>query len=361
MILTVRGYCYDQGKPPIWWQPAFDLSTEFHYFAEYVNDVIARNYQISDENSKVCNNWILKPSIGTRAKGHYILLNPAFRRKCDSSTSDLITPDDDSRVMLLEAACVCPKLLLNTSVIASIGDDVSKTVKSPVDNMLLTKIDRVAQLLVDKPLCVRRLKFDIRVYVLVRSFVPFEGMLSYLLHLIHIFRNCYHCFVAYVHKHHYGRLANKPYSESGLLDHEVFLTVNGYNDDCEIASRYQRILREDLKSELLQENPTLDYNAMMQTMIDMLRELFQGAAIGIGSWPASSAYYSVDVIFDTASCSRSPFIPQAKLVEVNFMGDMTSAKIASKSDEEFKDWATDLVLCLCTKKPLNSNTCIPLL
>lgn len=35
--------------------------------------------------------------------------------------------------------------------------------------------DRVAQLFVDEPLLVLNRKFDMRFFVLVRSFVPFEG------------------------------------------------------------------------------------------------------------------------------------------------------------------------------------------
>lgn len=101
------------------------------------------------------------------------------------------------------------------------------------------------------------------------------------------------------------------------------LTVNAYNDDEEIANKQTRIFREDLKRELIEENPDLDHPAMMKGLEDMMRELFGGLAPSIGSWPASSAYYAVDVIFDANESSRSPqgsFIPQAKLLEVNFMG-----------------------------------------
>jgi hypothetical protein len=63
--LTVRQFCYQaDGNPPNWWLPCFDLSTEFHLFAE-------EHSRRTDQG--LSNRWILKPAVGTRGMGHRII------------------------------------------------------------------------------------------------------------------------------------------------------------------------------------------------------------------------------------------------------------------------------------------------
>jgi hypothetical protein len=62
--LTVRKYCYIDGKPPAWWNPYYDLSTEFHLFAA---DYKRR------QRDNLPNRWIIKPAQGTRGLGHRIV------------------------------------------------------------------------------------------------------------------------------------------------------------------------------------------------------------------------------------------------------------------------------------------------
>lgn len=187
----------------------------------------------------------------------------------------------------------------------------------------------------------------------VRSFVPFEGKAAY------IFVNCYKfdTLVAYLHRHHYARLANKAYDSSQLNDHEVVLTVNAYSEDLDIASKQTRLSRLDLQNQLISDYPDLSYDEMMDTMVRMVSELLRGAAAIIGSWPFSSAYYSIDVIFDTEDAMKSDgkFIPQAKLLEVNFMGDMEIARLGSATAEEYEEWVDDLITCLATTRPMDPH------
>ncbi len=147
--LTVRQYCCDeQGNLPNWWLPYFDLSTEFHLFAE--------EHQRRC-NAGLSNRWILKPAQGTRGLGHRIV-------------------EDTSSEGLHYSAIFAPPIN-DTAVTMLAGvksfEDVEKVIG--VAPMNFDGMDRVAQLLVDQPLLMRDRKFDMRCFVLVRSFEPFEG------------------------------------------------------------------------------------------------------------------------------------------------------------------------------------------
>lgn len=286
--LVVRQYCYANGvvKPnnlaqrsdaPFWWLPCFDLSTEFHLFV--------REFERGVNNTEQ-QGWIIKPNQGARGKGHVFVLT----RK----------PTDIKRV------CMAAPMFGGGG-------------------------DKIAQQLVIHPLCVRKRKFDLRVFAFVRSFSPFE---------------------VYMPHFYYARLANKEYDLASVeMDSEVALTVSGYNENKEIASKQERLTRAALRRELLEENPTLDFDGMMQRVNVMLTELFSGVGRSVGTWPRSSAYYSVDVLFDNHET-----VPLPKLLEVNFMGDVRAVESAMKMEMQeegglcLQDWVDDLVTVLATNE-----------
>ena len=173
---------------------------------------------------------------------------------------------------------------------------------------------------------------------------------------------------AYVHTLYYARLANKPYNIAQLSDPEVAVTVSAYSEDQAIAEQQARLLNVDLQTALEEEHPHIDYPGMINEMHTMLRELFRGAASSIGNWPQSSAYYSVDVIFDNAAQHLSAetsegsvahpavsFIPVPKLVEVNFKGDWHPLEAAVHSRADYEQWSTDLITVLATKRDVSVN------
>ena len=108
--------------------------------------------------------------------------------------------------------------------------------------------DRIAQLLVDKPLLVLDRKFDIRVFILIRSFVPFE---------------------AYMHELFYARLANNVYTDETEKesDNEAIFTVSAYNENEEIANKQHRLIRRKLRFALEMQarsrGRTLNWNGML--------------------------------------------------------------------------------------------------
>lgn len=113
---------YLDGQPPSWWLPCFDLSTEFHFFTNEVQ----RRARLGESN-----HWILKPAQGSRSIGHRI-------------------------------------------VIASDPEEILRECAEPV--IKDSAIDRVAQLIVDKPVLFERRKFDLRLFVVVKSFAPLQGI-----------------------------------------------------------------------------------------------------------------------------------------------------------------------------------------
>jgi hypothetical protein len=50
-------------------------------------------------------------------------------------------------------------------------------------------------------------------------------------------------------------------------------------------------------------------------------------------------------------------IPQPKLIEVNFMGDWKGAKAAAESEEEYLQWAQDLIQCLSRTDAPDCSRC----
>ena len=155
LILTIRQYCTKRLPDgsityPEWWLPCYDLSTEFHLFESDYRDRLATVHDDCNPDSQASHNsWIVKPAGGTRALGHTI-----------------VTSADEAG--LHRIAALCPKVdILYSSTDPTIATGV-RPLTSPVG-------DKIAQLLIYRPLCVYEKKFDLRVFVLVRSFVPFDG------------------------------------------------------------------------------------------------------------------------------------------------------------------------------------------
>ena len=170
---------------------------------------------------------------------------------------------------------------------------------------------------------------------------------------------------AYLHRGYYARLANKPYDPAQLAkrDPEEFLSVSAYSSDRSAAERQERMTNKELGAALAEEVPSLNYGAMTERMVQLLRELFSEVAPSIGSWPRSSAYYAVDVLFDNHPAYASQ--PTPILLEVNYMGDWIAMSNSTESTMEhfspdYIDWVRDLLCCLGTSAPMNLDRNIKL-
>lgn len=161
--LTVRTYCYRNNLAPEWWLPCFDLTTEFHLF---IKEIFAREY--GERN----NNWIIKPANGSRGLGHYIAYSSSSIDSNAQDTSVEMFDDFHCSSEILES----PRVIAAWEMISRICNYISflPEIKSSDASRTINK-DFVAQLIVPKPLTVYNRKFDLRVFVFVKSFVPFEG------------------------------------------------------------------------------------------------------------------------------------------------------------------------------------------
>lgn len=185
----MRRYCKtEDGVLPKWWLPCYDLSTEFHFFVE---EVIKRSSS-GDNDTCDSNTWIIKPAQGTRGLGHHILVDHCSRSIIDPSNKSFVNQAlydkkgfiyeglydvKDNRIfqMLQEAASIAPLLSIGHLPIPMSSVNSGQPLTG---QQVEVSSDRIAQLLVKKPLLVRGIKFDLRVFVFVRSFVPFEGTAS---------------------------------------------------------------------------------------------------------------------------------------------------------------------------------------
>ena len=86
--------------------------------------------------------------------------------------------------------------------------------------------------------------------------------------------------------------------------------------------------REQLRGRLLAQGA--DWAYMEQGLRQMLFELFSGVGASVGRWPQSSAYYAVDVVFDSSTARPLP-----KLLEVNYMGDLKGVHLCSASEDAY--------------------------
>ncbi len=104
------------------------------------------------------NRWIIKPAQGTRGLGHNIVSDTTSRgAKVAAAFAPTIA---DEKLLALSNTKSAKQLLDHLNVDLLLSYD---------------KADRVAQLLVDQPLLVNNRKFDVRYFVFIRSFEPFEG------------------------------------------------------------------------------------------------------------------------------------------------------------------------------------------
>ena len=167
--------------------------------------------------------------------------------------------------------------------------------------------DRVAQRHVDAPALLRGRKFDVRVYVAVRSFAP--------------------VLEARIDARYYGRVARAPWRDdaASLDDYATHFTVSWYqnNDDCapDAASLPPLLGRAALEAAAAAEG--WDWGAADAALRSALRELFAAAgATAVGPFPAGRALYGCDVIFAAPEAGQAGLQP--RLLEVNFCGDLAT-------------------------------------
>lgn len=168
--------------------------------------------------------------------------------------------------------------------------------------------DRVAQRHVDAPALLQGRKFDVRVYVAVRSFAPLLE--------------------ARIDARYYGRVARAPWRDdaTSLDDYATHFTVswyqNGEDDRVPDASSLPPLLgRAALEAAAAAEG--WDWGAADAALRSALRELFTAAgATAVGPFPAGRALYGADVIFAAPEAGQTGLQP--RLLEVNFCGDLAT-------------------------------------
>ena len=152
----------------------------------------------------------------------------------------------------------------------------------------------------ERPLLLQGAKFDVRVYVAVRSFAPLAAALD---------------------RRYYARRARRPFSlaPEELADGAVHGTVNWYaGGDAPPAAAGalpELLTRAQLEAAAAAEG--IEWAPVHAALARALRELFAAAGDVIGAWPESRALYGVDVTFDAV------LTPQ--LLECNFAGDWATA------------------------------------
>lgn len=165
--------------------------------------------------------------------------------------------------------------------------------------------DRVAQRHVDAPALLQGRKFDVRVYVAVRSFAPLLE--------------------ARIDARYYGRVARAAWRDdaTSLDDYATHFTVSWYNNGEECvpdASSLPPLLgRAALEAAAAAEG--WDWGAADAALRSALRELFT-AASAVGPFPAGRALYGCDVIFAAPEAGQTGLQP--RLLEVNFCGDLAT-------------------------------------
>jgi hypothetical protein len=170
LSLTVRTYCNKLRSAndicrslPSWWNPCFDLSTELHFFT---HELLRRHI------SGYCNTWIFKPAQGSRALGHKVLIGDSYQRMTNIAEDCKHNIGAENIDSILREVSLSSEEGDSTGVVGLLNQ---LTVQYTGIADYNTRKNAVAQLVITNPLTVRKRKFDMRCFVFVRSFVPFEG------------------------------------------------------------------------------------------------------------------------------------------------------------------------------------------
>lgn len=157
--------------------------------------------------------------------------------------------------------------------------------------------------------------------------------------------------------------------------------MTAYDADATIASLQERRFHLEFQTCLDRQYGVgaIDTKSMWQETLELLRGLFGTAGRReVGVWPNSSAYYAVDVIYDATGLEThtitDAFVPQPKLVEVNFMGDWhgvleavagyphpsnaadcTAEDIQQIRDQGYNNWICDLLSVVVSRDDQVSN------
>ena len=274
LAAQVRKLTRDEWPP--WFLPAFDLLTQTHEFLD-AHHHAAESAASLDATGNRNPAWIVKRATGTH------------------SSDPCVTRD--------------PLIVLRYGDPATPGGD------------------RVVQMYAPRPMLLAGgRKFDLRVYVAVRSFVPL---------------------VAAYHTLYYARTAAAPYDQDGnhLDDFAAHYSVGFYEG---VASG---VLTRGALAEAAWAEAGVNWDCEVEpALAEALQELFTAAAAYIGGpWPQSRALYGVDVLLhwnDDGTAGQLPSVPTAHsgcgtrdravltgtenrrlqplILEVNFAGDITS-------------------------------------
>ncbi|CAK0782888.1 hypothetical protein CVIRNUC_006083 [Coccomyxa viridis] len=222
---------------PSWYPPTYDLATEVQFFVKHFR-------QIADAGQD--NHWVVKPAQGARSM-------------------DLCLTDSEAMLVRMRGA---------------------------------PGGDRVVQKYIPQPVLYKDRKFDLRVYLVVRSFAEND---------------------AYLYRSWYGRIANKAYSgdmSASQADWEQHFTVACYDDDPEVSSRQLMVPKESIMDSLQEQGYSVP--ELEQQLQTIGRSIVEAASMKIGSWPRSKALYGLDILLDATRGGT------AQLLEVSFAPDFTS-------------------------------------